>query len=660
MFAANVGFADVSANTATDARAARQSAIEHWAFHKPTLPAIPAVKDAAWVANPIDNFILAKLQAAGLSPSPPADRRTLIRRVTFDLIGLPPTPQEVDDFVNDESPDAYEKVVDRLLASPHYGERWGRHWLDVARYADSKGYVGEENRKYPFAYAYRDWVIGALNEDLPYDQFLLRQIAADQLPQTSDNRSMAAMGFLTVGGRFNNHGPDIIDDRIDVVCRGTMALTVGCTRCHDHKFDPIPTADYYSLYSIFANSMEDPNPPVIGNTAQTPALIAFNRKVGEREKTIADFLKGERTKMEASGTPAGLSYEQLEQRFNTAQRNDLIKLRNALQDLKATDPAAPPQAMSLIDRPHFTPQPIFLRGNEAAPGPVVPAQFLSVLSGPDRKPFSHGSGRLDLAEAIASKDNPLTARVMVNRIWLEHFGAGIVDTPSDFGMRGDPPTHPELLDWLAIQFMNDGWSMKKLHRLMVLSSTYRQCSEDNAAGHSLDSENRLLWRMNRRRLDFEATHDELLAAGGNIDLTLYGRPVQLDTNPAPTRRAIYGFIDRQNLASVFRDFDFPGSRSHCPRRFITTVPQQSLYFMNGRFVIDQARRAAQRPEVAAATDDTAKIAALYRMLFQRAPDEGELQLGKDFLRQQADEPRMSRLAQYAQVLLESNEFVFLD
>ena len=446
---------------------------KHWSFQPVREPALPAVKNAAWAQSPIDAFILAKLESQAISPAPPADRRTLIRRATFDLIGLPPTPAEVEAFVNDSSPEAFARVVDRLLASPHYGERWGRYWLDLARYADNKGYVGvNKDREFHFGYMYRDWVIRALNDDLPYDQFVVKQIAADRLPHT-DNLDLPAMGLLTVGRRFINDRQLIIDDQIDVICRGTLGLTVTCARCHNHKFDPIPTEDYYSLYGVMESSEE-------------------------KEVPLA--------------------------------------------------PGAAEKALVEEDRPHPSNPHIFIRGNRGNPGAEVPRRFLAVLSGPDRQPFHDGSGRLELAERIVSPDNPLTARVMVNRVWLHHFGEGLVRTPSDFGARSDPPTHPELFDFLASRFMKDGWSIKRLHRLIMLSSVYQQSSNGSAKGESLDPENRLLSHFNRQRLDFEAMRDALLAAGGELDEKMGGPSVNLLAEPFVRRRTVYSYVDRQNLA----------------------------------------------------------------------------------------------------------------
>jgi hypothetical protein len=523
---------------------------QHWAFQPVRLPEIPPVADAAWPRTAVDRFVLAKLEEKGIAPSPAADRRTFLRRVTYDLIGLPATAAEIDAFVQDSSAEAFAKVVDRLLASPHYGERWGRYWLDVSRYADTKGYVFQEDRNYPDAFKYRDWVIRAINEDLPYDQFLLKQIAADQLPPEEENRSLAAMGFLTLGRRFINNTHDIIDDRIDVVTRGTLGLTVTCARCHDHKFDPIPTEDYYSLYGVFISSQE---------------------------------------------------------------------------------PKDAPSPLRLVDAPNPHNVQVFLRGNPANRGREAPRRFLLALAGENRQPFQKGSGRLELAQAIANSENPLTARVLVNRVWAQHFGTGLVRTPSDFGVRCEPPSHPALLDYLARTFMDGGWSLKALHRQIVLSSVYQQRSDDRPEALGLDPDNVLLWKMNRRRLDFEALRDSLLAATGQLDETVGGPAAPLTTEPFSVRRTVYGFIDRQNLPGLFRTFDFANPDTHSPGRFITTVPQQALFLMNSPFVMQGAERVQQRPELAGIADPAQRIHRLYALIYGRDPTAAETSLGLAFI-----------------------------
>jgi hypothetical protein len=776
-----------------------------WSFVPPKAQVTPVVH-GGWAKTDVDRFVQAKLEERGLTCGPMADRRTLIRRATFDLTGLPPRIEDVESFLADPSPNAFEKVVDRLLASPQYGERWGRYWLDVSRYADSKGYVFEEERRYPYSYTYRDWVVRAFNEDLPYDQFLIQQIAADQLPLGEDKRPLAAMGFLTLGRRFLNQQPDIIDDRIDVVARGTMGLTVACARCHDHKFDPIPTADYYSLYGIFASSVEPADPPSLGGAAVNPqqtaayekelkeeeaevekfkqkrfgelvagtrsakqiessllasletsggtkeqfrdaatkhsvsrgmverwhnyikktasahdpvwapwhalrgieskevaakgssaiaklaedkskpinplVLAALNEKpiasmqdaAGRYAKVIAGFDKKEkladaneeqlRQVLYGELTPTNVSLAEADSLFQRDDQSKIRELRKKVDALTVTHPGAPAKAMVLNDAPTPVNPTIFVRGNAGNPGAAVPRQFLAILSPGKREPFKKGSGRLELAQAIASKSNPLTARVMVNRIWLEHFGFGLVRTPSDFGTRGIAPTHPELLDYLAIRFVEDGWSIKKMHRLIMLSAVYQQSSEDRPSGRAIDMENTLLWRMNRRRLDFEGTRDSLLFASGQLDMTIGGRAVDL---PASNRRTLYGFIDRQNLPALWRAFDFASPDTHSPQRYVTTVPQQALYLMNSPFAMEQARHLMMRKEIAEAGEAEKKVGAIYRVLYSREASAEEIAMGVEFVNYEKQKgpaiPARGALTpweKYAQVLLAGNEFVFVD
>jgi mono/diheme cytochrome c family protein len=638
---------------------------DHWALQPIRRQALPPVKHPEWVTSAIDYFVLARQEAAGLTPSSVADRRTLIRRVTFDLIGLPPTAEEVDAFVNDQAEGAFARVVDRLLASPQYGERWGRYWLDVARYADTKGYVFTEERRYPFAYTYRDYVIRAFNEDLPYDRFIVEQLAADQLPLGDDKRPLAAMGFLTLGRRFLNNPHDIIDDRLDVTMRGLQALTIGCARCHDHKFDPIPMKDYYSLYGVFASSVEPKDAPTLGPVEQTAGYVAFERELKAREADVKRFQVSQAVTRVAAlhlpGTPIQFPAGELARFYRRADRDKLRGLERRVDQWRANSPAAPPRPMMLRDLPSPVEPHVFLRGNPNNQGEAVPRQFLLAVAGPSRKPFKQGSGRLELAQAIASKDNPLTARVLVNRVWLHHFGVGLVHTPSDFGLRSDPPTHPELLDHLAWRFMEDGWSLKKLHRLIVLSSTYRQASGDEPANRRLDPDNNLLWHMNRQRLDFEALRDSILAASGSLDPRAFGPAVDLAAQPFIPRRSVYGFIDRQNLPGMFRVFDFASPDTSSPQRFQTTVPQQALYLLNSPFIAEQARRLLARADVAELPSSSERIRKLHHVLYGRDATPEEIQLGEQFLgAMPASPPGLSAWEKYGQVLLLANEFVFVD
>jgi mono/diheme cytochrome c family protein len=790
---------------------------KHWAFQPVQKPALPEVKKSRWVQTPVDNFILAKLEQEKLTPAKTADRRTLIRRLSYDLIGLPPTPDEVEAFVKNKSPDAYEKLVDRLLASPHYGERWGRHWLDVARYADTRGYLaGGEERRYMFSYTYRDYVIRAFNEDKPYDQFLIEQIAADRLEESADKSSLAALGFLTLGRRFLNNQNDIIDDRIDVVTRGTMGLTVSCARCHDHKFEPISAQDYYALHGVLASSEEPGELPLLKPLEDSPQYQEYLQEVAKIEKeisafeakeieqfradlrkatgdyllaardaaTLADQAKfddfagnrkvlpvilrkwmadlSEREKRNdpvlapwfelsqlsetnfaataqpifarlASDAPGANSvvakalaekkpeslpqvakvYEtllrEIDEEWATARKNaekekqsaptalpdanreqvrqflyaeqspvnlpdsevrtiharrlreGAAPLRNKIDALSWKHPGVPLRAMALVDKSKPRNSRVFIRGNAGNQGPEVPRRFLEVLSTETPAPFTNGSGRLDLARAIASADNPLTARVFVNRVWLHHFGAGLVSTPGDFGVRTEMPVHQALLDYLAATFMENGWRTKKLHRLIVLSATYQQGSDASAKNLAADPENRFWHHMNRRRLDFEPLRDTLLAVAGKLDLQIGGLPVDLGAEPAPTRRTVYALIDRQNLPGVFRTFDFANPDVSNQGRFYTTVPQQALALMNSPFALEQARQLAKRAEVSAGKNNPAKVQALYQLVLQRPAESREVRLAEEFL---ATAPSgtnsLSALEQYAHVLLLSNELMFVD
>ncbi|MBS1728092.1 MAG: PSD1 domain-containing protein [Armatimonadetes bacterium] len=640
-----------------------------WSLQPVRMPSIPKVKNAKLVANPIDAFVLAKLESAGMTLSAPTDKRTLLRRVTYDLIGLPPSDAETEAFLADKSPTAYEKVVDRLLASPHYGERWGRLWLDVARYADTKGYVFDEDRNYPDAYTYRDWVINAFNRDLPYDQFIIDQLAADRLPgmtDADDNHDLAALGFLRVGRRFLNSQPDIIDDRIDVTMRGFQGFTVECARCHDHKFDPIPTQDYYSLYAVFSSSVEKEAP--IGDRTSRTAWNAYEQKVDGLQDEMRKLTLSQTARLRemlktpdtAANVPAAVKQTLQGIRENVAPEGDNLKklfesfekpaqdkYRELQGDLSSTEKAQPNRpefAMAMMDGPNPHDGVVFKRGNPGNHGDAAPRRFLLALSKPgqERAHWTDGSGRLDLAKAIASKDNPLTARVFVNRVWQNHFGNGLVRTASDFGNQGDKPTHPELLDFLAQTFMNDGWSIKKLQKLIVMSATYRQVSDVTAKTFQNDPDNRYLSHMSRRRLDMEQMRDTFLSASGKIDLKdVGGKSVDIWSRPFSGRRSVYGFIERQNLPGVFRTFDFATPDVGSPKRFETTVPQQALFFMNSPFSVEQAKLVSTRPEIADAKDDGQRVRRLYLLLFDRLPSADEEAIGRQYLKQGSQVPMES-------------------
>jgi mono/diheme cytochrome c family protein len=619
----------------------KADARSHWSFQPVQRPTPPAVKDPRWAEHPVDAFIAAKLEQNQLKPSAPAERRTLLRRVYFDLLGLPPTPEEVQRFLEDSSPDAFRRVVDDLLARPQYGERWGRHWLDVARYSDSKGEIKRQRDTplYAFAWTYRDYVIRSFNEDKPYDRFVLEQIAADRLLPSQENAALAALGFLTLGERFGNNENDIINDRIDVVTKGLLGLTVSCARCHDHMFDPIPTQDYYSLRGIFASTHEPKLLPLIGGD---PTV----------HPDYADYYS-QRTNLQYQLD--GLFANVRPRERNPQQRRELLRqkveLENRISALELTHPAAPARAHVLLDNESPKDSPVFIRGEADNKGRTVPRRFLQCLSGPNRKPFTQGSGRLELAQAISSKSNPLTARVMVNRIWQHHFGKGIVSTVDDFGSMGASPTHPELLDYLATYLVEHDWSIKEMHRLILSSRTYQQTSDTNPRQAQLDPFNQWLSRQNLRRLELEPLRDSFLAFGGKLDTNLYGKPVPmaaakgrnfratlvLEPSHRPqdigytTRRTIYGYIDRADLPEVFNHFDFANPDMSSGQRYQTTVPQQALYVMNSPLVVEQARNLVERPDVQACTTPEQRIRRLYEIVYQRPPRPEEVQLGLDFV-----------------------------
>lgn len=594
----------------------------HWAFQKPKLSEIPTVKEDAWVRTPIDSFILAKLEEKGMEPNPRADKRTLLRRAYFDLIGLPPTPEQVDAFVADESPDAFAKVVDELLASPRYGERWGRHWLDVARYSDTKGEVRrqQEDPRYPHAWTYRDYVIDAFNKDKPFDRFITEQIAADRLTLGTDKSALAAMGFLTLGNHFNGMAPDIVADRIDVVTKGFLGLTVTCARCHDHKFDPVSQKDYYALYGVFSSSYQPDNLPVLKPVKDTADYRDYVKQAGEFD---VDPQEMRRKLQELRKDPDPKKRREL-------QREQQRQLRGAT-DLEMTHPGAPARANVLLDSAKPKDSPLFIRGEANNRGPVVPRSFIDILAGPNDPPYRNGSGRLELARDIASKDNPITARVLVNRVWQWHFGEGFVPTPDDLGNQSEKPSHPELLDYLAVKFMQQGWSLKKLHREIMLSATYQQSSAVNGKFAAIDPENRLLWRANLRRLDFEALRDSILAIAGTLDLTMGGKPVDLGAEPYVTRRAVYGYVDRRNLSEVMTQFDFANPDNPTGKRHVTIVPQQTLFMMNSPLVAEQARKLVGTDAFAAMSSEPDRVNELFRRIYQRPATDDEMALALRFV-----------------------------
>ena len=729
-----------------------------WAYQPVADAKPPATRDTKWPQSDIDRFILSKLESRNLKPAFPADRRTLIRRAYFDLIGLPPSIDEVNAFIADRSPGAFAKVVDRLLASPRYGERWGRFWLDIARYSDDKLNPTQEE-PYPNAFRYRDWVIQAFNDDMPYDRFVMAQIAGDKMPDP--DKYQAGLGFYALS-------PEFQDDRVDATSRGFLALTVACATCHDHKYDPIPTKDYYSMLGVFNNTHLDEAPiapketvdgwkdrkkkvdakekelkefiesesrqlaeilaadtadymlavagdedgsrldqPTLGrwksylinrktdhpyldawHAARTGAdrrreagrfqelLLATNEEkkgVDDRNhiKLGLDPSRGDLSQANLDSLPrdkfvlwreifgedkAGgvLAYKEndLQRYLSGPWKNRLEALRSEADALKKALPPQYPFLQVVKDNDHPREQHVWLRGNRDSQGELAPPRFLSILSPgepqgePHSEPrtFDKGKERLELAEAIASPSNPLTARVIVNRIWQHHFGAGIVRSASNFGQLGDRPSHPELLDYLATRFVNEGWSMKKLHREIMLSSVYAESTLVSPAVEAADPENRLLSHASRRRLDAEIIRDEILSTSGNIDLTSGGAPAQLD--PDNHRRTVYGFISRRKLNPYLSLFDYPVPNATSEARNQTNVPLQRLFFMNSPFILAESK---------ALIDQAPTVDALYQRLFQRAPTPREKQLARQFLDQSNN-----NWPQYAQVLMSSNEFLFVN
>lgn len=635
---------------------------EFWSFQPLELQELPAVKNDEWAVTRLDRFVLARLEAEGLSPSKRANRRTLLRRLTFDLTGLPPTPQEADAFLADESETAYEKLVDRLLASSHFGERWARTWLDVARYTDIRE---RWVTTYADPYVYRDWVVRAMNEDLPYDQFAKRQLATDLMPETGPEE-MAALGFLGVSPVYHKEkrlSPEVIrtivaeewEERVDTLGRAFLGLTIACARCHDHKSDPISAEDYYALAGVFAS------------------VRRYDRSMLPEE--VAGPLINKRKDLVKTRTELR-KLLQITKR-SKEQEAQLHKLKEKMQSMLAASPQVEvPLVPAVIESSiHVIPdegefgtkldwragQPrnlrLQIRGDPANLGAVVRRRFLRVLSGDSSKPFQQGSGRLELAEAIFKEGVPLAARVMVNRIWREHFGKGLVTTPSDFGSLGQRPSHPKLLDDLAARFVKSGWSLKWLHREIVLSATYRQQSAPRAEMSERDPENRLLWRMNRRRLEIEMWRDAMLQAAGRLDRTVGGAPGDLG-GLENVRRTIYGEIDRRDVEPLLRLYDFPDPDVHSPKRVSTISPLQQLFVLNGEFMRKQSEEMVKRLEAAENTVE-ARIQLAYRHLFAREATPEEIATGVEFL-STSGEDQAELWNQYAQVLLGSNEFQFVD
>ncbi|MCC6586654.1 MAG: PSD1 domain-containing protein [Bryobacterales bacterium] len=733
-----------------------------WSFQPVKQPDSSFRKSTPWAKTEVDEFVSHYAEKKGVTPVGAADRRTLIRRAYYDLTGLPPSAEEVYAFEKDREGSSFRKIVDKLLDSPQYGERWGRYWLDVARYSDDR-LNSTMDDPYPNAWRYRDWVIGALNADMPYDLFLKAQIAGDQLDRPDKEKLVAGLGFYALS-------PEFQDDRVDATTRGFLALTAACAQCHDHKFDPIPTKDYYAMLGVFTSTklgeyplapaetvkefqrrkqrIEDKQKEIddwmdrqanqLGEVlaAQTAEYLRAAREVaagkakaegldgetldrwvqyltkgkhehpflkdwaepgfdvegfGERVMEVirekkkvddtnfirlggserrgdlaaADLLSLERDKYflwrdvlgkdKFGKFDSGILYykgEKLDRFLSGEWKRHLDSLRAQLAQRKKELPEQYPfyHVVEDVEKPKNLH--VYLRGNRETPGEEAPRAFMSVLCDGEPKPFAKGSGRLELAEAIASKSNPLTARVIVNRVWMYHFGTGLVGTPSNFGQLGEKPSHPALLDYLAWWFMENGWSLKKLHRLIMNSAVYQLSSANDAKNFAVDPENRYYWRFNRRRLDIEPMRDTLLAVTGELEAKAGGPPQKI-TEAGNKRRTVYGFVSRRKLDGTLSLFDFPNPNSLSEVRIQTATPLQQLFFMNSGFMEDRAKALASR--LSSAGGDEARIKQAYRLLYQREATAAEVELGVKYLGGDA-----AAWPRYAQVLLSANELVFVN
>ena len=603
----------------------------HWAWQSVQKPDVPRV-DGHWARTAIDRFVLARLSAAGLQPNPAADPAVLVRRMYLDLLGLPPTPAEVQEFVERAAQDreaAIEGLLTRLMAAPQYGERWGRYWLDVARYSDGHGGF-LDRAALPQAWRYRDWVVAAFNRDLPYDQFIRLQIAGDLISQ--DNQDAIATGFFALGPTYNSDGGDpdsvaqakseTLDDRLDTLGRGFIGLTVACARCHDHKFDPIPQLDYYSLAGVFNNSR------VVNHPLADKELV----KTYDDHQRMVKQLNAEIAKLSKQA-------KQQKRELTAEEQQRIAGWKQELDGLNKTTPAGYETCHALADS-GAADMKLALRGNLRKPGPVAPRRFLRLLAGADPEKFREGSGRVELAEAIASPENPLTARVFVNRVWLHHFGRALVRSPSNFGTLGERPTHPLLLDWLAATFVESGWSLKTLHRSIMTSAVYQMSSRFQQRAFAVDGDNRLLWRMNPRRMDVEAWRDSLLTVSGELDRKLGGPPI--DNIAAARRRTLYAKVSRngdQFASDAFlRLFDFPIMRATVAQRPTSIVPQQYLFLMNSNFMVERSRALLRRLDMSAGSDES-RIEELYLLLFGRSCTEAERTAALEFLNPQVGDQK---------------------
>ncbi len=690
----------------------------HWAFQPPAAVAAPAVNDIAWPQTDIDRFILARLETAQISPTNPADQRTLIRRATFDLTGLPPTPDEIAEFLADDRSDAFPRLIDRLLASPAYGERWGRHWLDVARYADSNGL--DENVAHGNAWRYRDYVVDALNRDTSFDQFLVEQLAGDLLPAADAaerNRNLIATGFLAIGPKVlaevdeAKMQMDIVDEQIDTVGRAVLGMTFGCARCHDHKFDPIDTADYYGLAGIFKSTrtMEHfkkvakwhENPLSMPDSAARKA--AFDEQLAKKREAVQAFVERADALVKASlpangrltpprseewradavakaSLPAGTAPPpKLETLYPEATKTELKRLRDDLAAFEKTAPEMPSAMGASEDK--VVDVAIHIRGNPLKLGDIVPRRIPRVLQAAFPIAFdADHSGRLELARSFTTAQHPLTSRVLVNRVWRWHFGKGLVRNPDNFGLLGEPPTHPELLDWLARRFTEQGWSLKRLHRLVMQSNTYQLDSTAAPALLERDPENRLLGRIDVRRLEAEEVRDALIAVSGRLDQTLGGSLLMVKnrayffdhtskdlTDYTSQRRSLYLPVVRNNIYDVFQLLDYPDAAIPTGDRTTTTVAPQALMMLNSDFI---ARTSADMAEMLlrnVGTAEESRIHQMYIAAYGREVTPAEITESQAFLNKIAhaletlpvDKRKKQAWECLCQTILASNEFIYL-
>lgn len=596
---------------------------QHWSFQPVNPPAVP--EDG----NPIDFLIRQAQEKAGVVSAPKADRATLYRRLHLGLLGLPPKYEELEKFVSDPREDhvTIAELATRLMESPRYGERWARLWMDIARYSDTKGYeAGGRERRFMYSYTYRDWLIRAFNEDIPYDQFLLYQLAAEQLVDWNkpEKRHLAAMGFLSLSK--NGRSELIIDDRIDTTFRGTMALTVACARCHDHKADPIPTKDYYSLYSIFANSLEV-GTPTVGEPKSGPEYEKYLRELDKKKQVVEDFLKPKLDRIAKENPELANDRTRLMTKLDRADRRELQNKQRVVDKFVADSKMEADKAIILKQKEKPSGHAVFIRGNPSRRGDAVKRHFPTILSDGEPTVYETG-GRLEMAKDITRASNPLTARNIVNRVWMWHFGEGIVRSVDDFGLMGEKPDHPELLDYLAHWFVENGWSIKKLHHLILTSDTWQQKSHNpHAEKNSLiDAENRLLWKFESRRMELEQMRDSILKVSGALSDEMFGHPVRILEEPYSNRRSVYAFIDRQNLNPVFRNFDFSNPQETTAKRPDTTIPMQALFTLNSKFIQNHA---ASLGEKAQAQKDG--IGWLHRTVFADKPTESDRILADSFL-----------------------------